>query len=118
MPKKLSETPTEYQFNVRAKGKARSKRFKEKMESEGMKLISVWASKSPDEMPSRLLPDGKINPAYEDWLYHRITALRESGLSWPEVSERLNSDNVLTLRGKKWGRGNAQVFCKRYDERA
>ena len=70
-------------------------------------------SNHDDNMPPQLLPDGKNNPAYEAWLFHRIIALRESGLSWLKVMEQLNSDGALTIRGKKWGRGNAQAFYKR-----
>jgi hypothetical protein len=66
-----------------------------------------------ENMPSQLLSDGKNNPAYEAWLFHRITALRESGLSWPKVMKQLNSDGALTIRGKKWSRGNVQAFYNR-----
>jgi len=66
---------------------------------------------------SRLLPDGSINPNYEGFLYGYIMDSRGAGMSWSEVTDRLNADGILTLRGKQWGRGNAPTYCKRYEKR-
>lgn len=51
--------------------------------------------------------------AYTDWLFDRITDLRAEGMGWKDIMERLNSEGILTLRGKPWGRGNVDGFYKR-----
>ncbi|WP_242637423.1 hypothetical protein [Desulfobacter hydrogenophilus] len=62
----------------------------------------------PDEIPDRA--DKEV---YKAWLFSKISGLKDSGMGWVEIKERLNSQSIVTVMGKAWGRGVVQVFYKR-----
>lgn len=66
----------------------------------------------PDEIPGRA--DKK---AYKAWLFSKISGLKNAGMGWVEIKERLNSQGIVTVTGKAWGRGAADFFYKRNLER-
>lgn len=59
------------------------------------------------------VPDRSNREAYRVWLFHTIKALKDSGLTWDEVTDKLNADGVLMTSGKPFGKTTASVFYSR-----
>lgn len=64
--------------------------------------------KVPGDMPDRSNKD-----AYRTWLFSYIETLKDSGLTWVEITHQLNSNGILSIKGKPFSRGAVDVFFKR-----
>lgn len=57
-------------------------------------------------------PDRSDKEAYRIWLYKRINALKDSGMTWNEVSDKLNADGTETVTGISFGSATARIFVR------
>ena len=53
----------------------------------------------------------------QEKLFEKIKSLHQSGLGYRKIAHKLNSENIKTHRGNKWGSNNVYSVLKRYEER-
>lgn len=63
----------------------------------------------PGPMPDRITD--KVG--YRDWLFNHLDGLIRQGMSWIDISTRLNADGIKTINGKEWGERAAYQFFQR-----
>ena len=80
------------------------------------KLKRIEKNQSKNPPPPGDIPD-KSDKEYSSWLYRRIKALKDSGMSGPKIAENLNNSGIESVRGKKWDSKNISQFCKRKEKK-
>lgn len=58
----------------------------------------------------------KYSPEQEK-IFQKIKSLHQSGLGYRKIAHKLNSENIRTHRGKRWGCNNVYSVLKRHKER-
>ena len=60
--------------------------------------------------------NNKYSPEQEK-IFQKIKSLHQSGLGYRKIAHKLNSENIKTHRGKRWGCNNVYSVLKRHKER-
>lgn len=84
----------------------------EDQETPSLAIDPVLEEELP-EYPPGDMPGPSDREAYKKWLVNEIDRLKDSGMGWVEIMNTFNSETIVTVTGKPWGRGAVEVFYKR-----
>jgi len=56
------------------------------------------------------MPDRSNREAYGKWLVNEINRLKDSGMSWVKITDKFNTEGIVGVSGKAFGRGAVQRF--------
>jgi len=74
---------------------------------ESAKLIQEVQTEIPGPMPNR-----SDREAYGKWLVDEIDRLKDSGMGWVKITDKFNTEGIVGVSGKTFGRGAVQRFHK------
>ena len=64
-----------------------------------------------------VIKQNKKYSAEQEKLFQKIKSLHQSGFGYRKIAHKLNSENILTYKGKEWGGNNVYSVLKRHKER-
>ncbi len=64
-----------------------------------------------------VLKQNEIYSLEQEKIFPKIKSLHQSGLGYRKIAHKLNTENITTHKGKKWGCNNVNSVLKRHKER-